>query len=128
MSQPLIGTKPIQLAENYSSEPVMVEADEDRLQQILFNLIANAIKFTNRGWVVVSVDVLDLDARITVKDTGIGISQEQQSQIFNRFYQVDSAESRKEGGAGLGLSISQQLVELHGTEIVLRPRYHTGGA
>ncbi|MCP5357984.1 MAG: response regulator [Pseudomonadales bacterium] len=120
MCRPLIGDKPIQLAESFPSEPVLVMGDEDRLQQILFNLVSNAIKFTQRGWVAVSIEIVDIDARVMVKDTGIGISKEQQSRIFNRFYQVDSAASREEGGTGLGLAISQKLVELHGTEIILR--------
>ena len=120
MCRPLIGDKPLQLAESFPSEPVLVIGDEDRLQQILFNLVSNAIKFTQRGWIAVSIEIIDIDARVMVKDTGIGISKEQQSRIFNRFYQVDSAASREEGGTGLGLAISQKLVELHGTEIVLR--------
>jgi len=120
MCRPLIGDKPIQLAESFPVEPVLVLGDEDRLQQILFNLVSNAIKFTQRGWVAVSIEIIDIDARVMVRDTGIGISKEQQSRIFNRFYQVDAAASREEGGTGLGLSISQKLVELHGTEIILR--------
>lgn len=126
MCRPLIGDKPIQLAESYPSEPVLVIGDEDRLQQILFNLVTNAIKFTQRGWVAVSIEIIDIDARVVVKDTGIGISQEQQSRIFNRFYQVDAAASREEGGTGLGLAISQKLVELHGTEIILRSNLGEG--
>lgn len=120
MCRPLIGDKPIQLAESFPAESVMVLGDEDRLQQILFNLVSNAIKFTQRGWVAVSIEIIDIDARVMVRDTGIGISKDQQSRIFNRFYQVDAAASREEGGTGLGLSISQKLVELHGTEIILR--------
>jgi len=120
MCRPLIGDKPIQLAESFPAEPVLVLGDEDRLQQILFNLVSNAIKFTQRGWVAVSIEIIDIDARVMVRDTGIGISKDQQSRIFNRFYQVDAAASREEGGTGLGLSISQKLVELHGTEIILR--------
>ncbi len=120
MCRPLIGGKPIQLAESYPDDPVIVLGDEDRLQQILFNLVSNAIKFTQRGWVAVSIEIIDIDARVMVKDTGIGISKDQQSRIFNRFYQIDSAASRAEGGTGLGLAISQKLVELHGTEIILR--------
>ncbi len=120
MCRPLVGSKPIQLAESYPDGPVVVLGDEDRLQQILFNLVSNAIKFTQRGWVAVSIEIIDIDARVMVKDTGIGISKDQQSRIFNRFYQIDSAASREEGGTGLGLAISQKLVELHGTEIILR--------
>lgn len=126
MCRAMIGSKPIQLAESYPSEPVLVTGDEDRLQQILFNLVSNAIKFTQRGWVSVSIEIIDIDARVIVKDTGIGISKEQQSRIFSRFYQVDSAASREEGGTGLGLSISQKLVELHGTEIILRSNLGEG--
>jgi two-component system, sensor histidine kinase LadS len=120
MCRPLIGDKYIQLDESYPDEPVLVLGDEDRLQQILFNLVSNAIKFTQRGWVAVSIEIIDIDARVMVKDTGIGISKDHQSRIFNRFYQIDSAASREEGGTGLGLTISQKLVELHGTEIILR--------
>tara|TARA_R100000306_G_scaffold54529_1_gene51785 strand:+ start:31248 stop:34814 length:3567 start_codon:yes stop_codon:yes gene_type:complete len=120
MTRPLIGEKPIKLVENYPPGQIIVEGDEDRLQQVLFNLVANAIKFTPHGSVTIAVEVLDLDVRVSVRDTGIGISAEDQKQIFQRFYQVDSAEARKSGGTGLGLSISQRLLELHGSEIVLR--------
>ncbi|MDX1491109.1 MAG: 7TM diverse intracellular signaling domain-containing protein [Pseudohongiellaceae bacterium] len=120
MCRSLVGDKPIQLAEHFPDEPVIVLGDEDRLQQILFNLVSNAIKFTPRGWVAISIELIDIDVRISVKDTGVGISREQQARIFNRFYQIDSTATRERGGTGLGLAISQKLVELHGTEIVLR--------
>jgi len=99
---------------------VIVEGDEDRLQQVLFNLVANAVKFTPHGSVTISVELLDVDVRVSVRDTGIGISAAEQKNIFKRFYQVDSAEARQVGGTGLGLSISQRLLELHDSEIVLR--------
>ncbi len=118
----LIGNKKVQLKENYPHGPVNVNGDEDRLQQVLFNLVSNAIKFTSQGSVTLKIEILDVDARVSVQDTGIGISLENQKKIFNRFYQVDSAESRQEGGTGLGLAISQRLVELHGTEIILRSK------
>lgn len=120
MTQPLVGDKPVKLLENYPPGRILVEGDEDRLQQVLFNLVANAVKFTPHGAVTVAVEVLELDVRVSVRDTGIGISAAEQKNIFQRFYQVDSHEARQAGGTGLGLSISQRLLELHGSEIVLR--------
>lgn len=120
MTRPLVGDKPIKLVENYPAARVIVEGDEDRLQQVLFNLVANAVKFTPHGSVTIAVEVLELDVRVSVRDTGIGISAAEQSKIFKRFYQIDSDEARQAGGTGLGLSISQRLLELHDSEIVLR--------
>lgn len=120
MTRPLIGDKPIKLIENYPPLKVIVEGDEDRLQQVLFNLVANAVKFTPHGSVTIAVEILDEDVRVSVRDTGIGISATEQKNIFKRFYQVDSDEARQVGGTGLGLSISQRLLELHDSEIVLR--------
>ena len=99
-----------------------VETDADKLRQILINLISNAIKFTNKGEVSLSAH-LDPDGpegfktgdewvAITVKDTGIGIPLEKQSQIFEEFYQVDNSSTRSYGGTGLGLSIVRKLTEL----------------
>ncbi len=120
MTRPLVGDKPIKLVESYPSAQIIVEGDEDRLQQVLFNLVANAVKFTPHGSVTISVEVLELDVRVSVRDTGIGISAAEQRNIFKRFYQIDSDEARQAGGTGLGLSISQRLLELHDSEIVLR--------
>ncbi|WP_190303297.1 response regulator [Methylomonas rhizoryzae] len=93
--------------------------DALRLQQILINLLSNAIKFTERGEVELRISVESADKqqcklRFGVRDTGIGISSEQQSLIFSAFGQADSSISRRFGGTGLGLSISMQLVELMG--------------
>lgn len=120
MTRPLVGDKPIKLIENYPAGRIIVEGDEDRLQQVLFNLVANAVKFTPHGSVTIAVEVLELDVRVSVRDTGIGISAAEQRNIFKRFYQIDSDEARQAGGTGLGLSISQRLLELHESEIVLR--------
>ncbi|MEX2333900.1 MAG: 7TM diverse intracellular signaling domain-containing protein [Pseudohongiella sp.] len=120
MTRPLVGDKPIKIVENFPSARIIVEGDEDRLQQVLFNLVANAVKFTPHGSVTIAVEVLDLDVRVSVRDTGIGISAAEQRNIFKRFYQIDSDEARQAGGTGLGLSISQRLLELHDSEIVLR--------
>ena len=97
--------------------PAQLEGDGFRLQQILFNLIGNALKFTEQGSVTLTVsnagnDGQHLRLQFAVSDTGIGIPADQLTHIFGRFTQVDSGDSRKYGGAGLGLSICQQLVQL----------------
>jgi signal transduction histidine kinase/CheY-like chemotaxis protein len=120
MIRPLIGAKPIKLVEIYPDFKIIVDGDEDRLQQILFNLVTNAVKFTPHGSVTIVVAVLEDDVRVSVRDTGIGISSAEQKNIFRRFYQVESDEARQAGGTGLGLSISQRLLELHDSEIILR--------
>jgi len=119
MSRPFIGIKRIQLLESYPNEPVMVNGDEDRLQQILFNLVSNAIKFTVKGSVTLKIEIKAGNARVLVQDTGIGIAEEEQQKIFERFYQVDSAESRQQGGTGLGLAITHKLAQLHGADLML---------
>jgi signal transduction histidine kinase/DNA-binding response OmpR family regulator/HPt (histidine-containing phosphotransfer) domain-containing protein len=99
-----------------------VMGDPGRLRQILLNLVGNAIKFTQDGEVEVSVSVESSDEqqvslRFEVRDTGIGLSDAAQSQIFNAFTQADSSTTRKFGGSGLGLSIARQLVHLMAGEI-----------
>ncbi len=104
-------------------DPVfMVKSDEHRLRQILINLIGNAIKFTELGEIVVSMDKLQetedqVKLRFAVEDTGIGMSPEQVDGIFDSFTQADSSTTRNFGGTGLGLAISHQLVELFGSEL-----------
>lgn len=92
-----------------------VEADEDRLRQILMNLLANGINYTPEGGkVTLTVEGIDEDhIRILITDTGIGIPKKDLPRIFERFYRVDKARSRSSGGTGLGLSIVKHLVELH---------------
>ena len=99
-----------------------VKADPGRIRQVLTNLISNAIKFTEHGEVAVYVRILEQTdeskiIRFEVKDTGIGINQPQQEQLFDKFSQADSSTTRKYGGTGLGLSICKKLVELMGGEI-----------
>ncbi|MBZ4194293.1 MAG: response regulator [Candidatus Contendobacter sp.] len=104
--------------------PIMVEGDSHRLHQVLTNLIGNAIKFTERGQIIVMVDhPPDPPApgylRFAVTDTGIGIAPEKQNLVFSAFTQADGAITRKYGGTGLGLTISRRLVELMGGQIGL---------
>ncbi|BDA78681.1 hypothetical protein LPTSP3_g16110 [Leptospira kobayashii] len=93
-------------------------ADENRLQQILQNLIANAVKFTEEGSIIVTAKILpNRMAEISVTDTGIGIDEKNQERIFDFFEQVESGDARNSGGTGLGLAISRALVNLHGGDI-----------
>jgi len=97
--------------------PQLILGDPTRLTQILINLIGNALKFTNKGSVCIIVDAIaidkkNVDIKFRVKDTGIGISTEKISEIFERFTQAKSDTSRIFGGTGLGLSIAKKLVEL----------------
>ena len=106
----------------HENVPALVVGDVGRLQQILTNLISNAIKFTERGTIEVTVSKEEEDEsscliRFMVKDSGIGIAPEALSQIFRRFTQVDSSMTRKYGGTGLGLAIAEQLVEMMGGTI-----------
>src|SRR5205807_9984768 len=99
--------------------PDVVVGDPGRLRQVLVNLVGNAIKFTQRGEVVVSVLVESLDRdgaelHFVVSDTGIGVPPEKRDVIFEAFSQADGSTTRRFGGTGLGLAISRQLVGLMG--------------
>jgi PAS domain S-box-containing protein len=102
--------------------PARLVGDPMRLQQVLLNLVGNAVKFTERGEVVLSIDATRReDGRVelafAVRDTGIGIAPDQQRRMFEAFSQADSSTSRKYGGTGLGLAISRRLVELMGGDL-----------
>jgi two-component system phosphate regulon sensor histidine kinase PhoR len=90
-----------------------IKADLFKLEQLLINLLDNAVKYTDRGEITVSLDVQDKRVRIRVTDTGIGIPKDDIPRIFERFYVVDKSRSRKSGGTGLGLSIVKHIVLLH---------------
>lgn len=115
----LLGGKPIALVNGIPQDFPAVQADGNRLIQILHNLIGNAIKFTDRGEVTVNASLVGESVEIRVSDTGIGIEASMRERIFNAFEQVDPSETRNYEGTGLGLSITKKLVELHGGTIGL---------
>ena len=95
-----------------------LRADSRRLQQVLWNLIHNAIKFTPSGGVVeIAVSLNDRAVQVAVADTGMGIAPEFLPYVFDKFRQADSSTTRRNGGLGIGLSIAKHLVELHGGSI-----------
>jgi len=107
--------------------PDVVAGDAGRVRQVLTNLIGNAVKFTDSGRIDIEAELVgavsdSILARFTVRDTGIGISAEQQAHLFESFTQGDGSSTRKYGGTGLGLSISKQLVELMGGELGMTSR------
>jgi signal transduction histidine kinase len=123
--------KKIELVTQLSEGLPDLWGDERRIRQILINLLNNAVKFTPEGGkVILSAHLLQGEAdedsegkeylRITVKDTGIGISQEEQKQLFQPFVQIDSSLNRKYAGTGLGLTLVKQLVQLHGGRVSLQ--------
>ncbi|MBK8551121.1 MAG: ATP-binding protein [Ignavibacteria bacterium] len=97
---------------------VSVFGDEERLQQVLVNLIDNAIKYTSKeGFVRVTLDVKEKEVIVNIEDNGIGIPKKDLPRIFERFYRVDKTRSRDIGGSGLGLSIVKHILEAHSSQI-----------
>ncbi|MFN3344799.1 MAG: PAS domain S-box protein [Chloroherpetonaceae bacterium] len=113
--------------------PSFIKADASRLRQVLVNLLANAVKFTEKGEVVCSVELTEMNGLIaelhfTVRDTGIGIPAEKFDRIFQPFSQVDAYSSRKHGGTGLGTAICERLVKLMGGKIWFESQVGKGTA
>ncbi|ERT04336.1 response regulator, partial [Lyngbya aestuarii BL J] len=135
LNQSFVRNKDLQLINNISPDLPLVQADENRLQQILHNLIGNAVKFTEIGSITVSAQVISWDENsdnhqpkvdqkaansqvaVTVSDTGIGIPADKINRIFESFEQADGSTARQFSGTGLGLAVTKQLVELHGGKI-----------
>ncbi len=126
LMQPLLRDRPVRLINDLPPGLPAVLADEARLQQILNNLIGNAVKFTDEGEVRISAGRENGDVRIDVTDTGIGIPPEAQGRIFEAFEQGEGDAARLRGGTGLGLSVTRSLVELLGGRIFVRSEVGRG--
>ena len=110
-----------------NAAPITIVGDRVRLRQLFLNLIDNAIKYTpDGGSVALSIEQQDGTAVFTVEDSGIGIPEDEQGKIFDRFYRVDKARSREAGGSGLGLSIAKWIAELHRGTITVESEVNRG--
>lgn len=102
------------------NEPIVINADPDRIDQVMINLVENCLKYSRPGGKIdVIVEALEGEAKVKVKDTGVGIPLADQPRVFERFYRVDRDRSRKKGGTGLGLAIVKHIVEAHGGSVDL---------
>lgn len=123
---PLAEKKKITINKQYSAD-FEVYADYQKIQQILYNLVSNAIKFTPENGQVDILAILNNDCfKLVVHDTGIGIDEKYHGKIFAKFVQLDSAYTKKESSTGLGLTITKELVELHGGKISLISEVNNG--
>lgn len=116
----------LQLA--YTGGPhIEINANRDQIEQVLVNLVDNAIKYTpSGGKITVWTEIKDSRAGVYVKDTGIGVLSQDVPRLFERFYRVDKARSRQSGGTGLGLSIVKHIVEMHGGSVQVQSEYGKG--
>ncbi len=116
--EPQFNAKEVQLAINIPPDLPTIVADPDRLEQIMINLLSNALRYTPmHGYVTIFAEVHDFFVQIGIRDTGIGISAEHLPHIFERFYRVDKSRARQSGGTGIGLTITRHLIYAQGGEI-----------
>ena len=113
----LAAEKKLELKVKVPQDLSIARGDEQRIAQVLLNLLGNAIKFTDEGEVRVEVTASDETFLVSVADTGPGLSEADQKRIFDEFHQADGSNTREKGGSGLGLSIAKKIVEMHGGRI-----------
>ena len=122
-----IEEKGLELIFDTDVEEKLIMCDKLDIERCIINLVSNAVKFTPIGGLIeVLVEDLDNKVKIIVKDNGIGISEENQKKIFDRFNQVVDENSEEKGGSGLGLTITKQLIILHGGEIYVNSEVGSG--
>ena len=118
--KPIAEEKNIQLILKPVRDKLQLFGDKNKLKQVFVNLLTNAIKYTESGSVTILVREEENSGQILIKDTGIGIPEEDIPRIFERFFRVDKARSRSVGGTGLGLAIVKHIVEAHGSKVEVR--------
>lgn len=123
---PLAKGKDLLFASEFDDTELKVQADLSKLRRVVFNLVTNTIKFTDQGSVLVGCKAFKKEIEFYVQDTGIGLKEDEQDIIFERFRQVDDSSTRKYEGIGLGLSIVKQLVEMHGGSVGVTSEYGKG--
>ncbi|MEM7225498.1 MAG: ATP-binding protein [Pseudomonadota bacterium] len=115
--EPLAAEKSLELVTEVDPDLPVGVGDEQRITQVLLNLVGNAIKFTDEGRVTVAVTRFEETYKVAVSDTGAGISERDQVTIFEEFRQADNSNTREKGGTGLGLAIAKRIIEMHGGRI-----------
>ncbi len=128
LTDALVAEKPLKIINAIGPDIPPVLADEDRLRQVMYNLVGNAIKFTNSGTIELSARAVQPDdadtgamVEVSVSDTGIGVPEEYREAIFEAYRQVDGSDTRKYPGTGLGLAIAKKIVEMHNGTIAVAP-------
>ena len=105
------------------SQPLFVDGDPDMIYQVVYNLVENAVKFTNEGgYIAVSMQETPDRTTVTIENSGDGLAPEELAQIFDRFYKTDKSRSKDKSGMGLGLYIVKTILNLHGGEITARSK------
>ncbi len=113
----LVKEQPIELQQSVPEDIPTIQADSRRIRQVLLNIVGNATKFTDEGFIRVEAQATPTEVILSVSDSGIGIPKEKLETIFDEFTQVDGSSTRAVGGTGLGLAISRQFIEMHGGRI-----------
>jgi two-component system phosphate regulon sensor histidine kinase PhoR len=120
--------KNIDLKINFPDQKIKYYCDKDKLRQVMVNLISNSIKYTEKGYVLIELEDEDKYGKITVRDSGIGIPENDIERIFERFYRVDKDRSRAVGGTGLGLAIVKHIVTAHGSKVTVKSELGEGSS
>ncbi len=124
--EPMAKEKNIDLVYHPLKKNLQLFGDKSKLRQVFVNLLTNAIKYTEKGKVEVLIEEDERYAKIIIRDTGIGIPEEDINRVFERFYRVDKARSRAVGGTGLGLAIVKHIIEAHGSKIEVQSKLDEG--